>query len=74
MPHALSEVEGAGFAWVGILIFERQEKFKTPTLTSNSTTLGWGTLEIFSRAEDSAHPKLLAWAARPSAMHDGGAQ
>ena len=27
----------------------RQEKVKTPTLTSNSTTLGWGTLESFGR-------------------------
>ena len=36
----------------------RQAKVKTPTLTSNSATLGWGTLEIFARMEDSAHPTL----------------
>jgi len=29
-----------------------------PTLTSNSTTLGWGTLEIPAGIRDSAHSKL----------------
>ena len=36
----------------------RQEKVKTPTLTSNSATLGSGTLEILVGMEDSAHPTV----------------
>ena len=45
----------AGFAWVGVLTlgFLRRDKSKVnyPTLTSNSTTLGWGTLEILPGTE-----------------------
>ncbi len=40
-------------------------KVKDPTLTSNSTTLGWGTLGIHSGMKDSALFGVVGWATRP---------
>jgi hypothetical protein len=39
---------------------------KSPTLTSNGTSLGWGTLEILPGIRDSAHPTAFGWGTRPS--------
>ena len=53
-------------------ITRTQEKVKNPTLTSNCTTLGWGTLGDFYRDEGFRSPGAFGWATRRESQQPRG--
>ena len=60
VPHPSLFLGRVGILTLGFAIADESDgtKVKTPTLTSNSTTLGWGTLEIPAGMKASARLTL----------------